>query len=286
MILAEIIPSIIEVVKNLTGELILLLILFILRIIGIDLFIKITIVFNYLRLIVYKIIFNKKIIFIYTDADDNGNSTHSLSIHLEKSLQDEKIKCIVLKNSEDIINWPLVNKFVKSVIIILTDVVPLSSIKKKRDKIQDNLIKFALNGGILILGHDVLYRRSKNILLQKFCNVTLTKFFRSDNKNVVYTKNINIDNRISTNKILLKNLPDTLSLDDREYVTGDWSNTTEYIYTTNDEKKIPLVTRQELGKGVVFWINSGDHTENGPPPSIEKPSKDLIILLDRLNRYA
>lgn len=278
-------PSIGEFVKMFSGELLLLAALFFLRLIGIDIFIKAIKAYNFARLLVLKYIYRRLVVVVYTDAHDNGNSTISLCSRIASELKNVKAKPIPLKASEDLQTWPMFPSLISAIVVILTDVTPLSSNKPKREKIQNSMSKYATDGGILVLGHDVLYRRSRNGILQQLCGVTLNKFFRYENR-VKYRRNeALIKNRVTTNTALLNNLPDTLELDDRECVTGDWAEHVEYLYVSNDAKQIPLVTRQEIGDGVVFWVNSGDHTEEGPPPSLAKPADDLVNLLSIIIRF-
>lgn len=285
MSVLDYLPSIGEFLKMFSGELLLLAALFVLRIIGIDTFIKAIKIYNFFSLSILKYIFRRSVLIVYTDANDNGNSTISLCSRITSALNDVKAKTIPLKASEDLLKWPMLPSLLSSIVVILTDVTSLSSNKSKREKIQNSMSKYAIHGGILVLGHDVLYRRSRNDILSKLCGVTLTKFFPYEDC-VKYIKNKTlIQDRTTTNSTLMESLPDTLELDDRECVTGEWGSHIEYLYVSNDAKQIPLVTRQEVGNGVVFWINSGDHTENGPPPSLAKPADDLVNLLTVIIRF-
>ena len=278
-------PSIGEFAKMFSGELLLLAALFVLRLIGIDIFIKAIKIYNYFRLLFLKYLFKRSVVIVYTDANDNGNSTVSLCSRISSELSNINLKVIPLKGSEDLLTWPMIPSLLSVIMVILTDVSSLSSNKSKREKIQKSMCKYTTGGGVLILGHDVLYRRSRNDILEKMCGVTLTKFFQYNNC-VKYRKNETlINSRVTTNDKLIKNLPDTLELDDRECVTGEWAEHVEYLYVSNDEMQIPLVTRQEIGAGVVFWINSGDHTKEGPPPSLAKPADDLVNLLSIIIRF-
>lgn len=89
---------------------------------------------------------------------------------------------------------------------------------------KEDLLEFARSGGVLILGHDVLYRRTKNKILTKAMSCELTKFERRDKKLgpsdtktiensegwVCYKKNSNIKN---------SKLPDNFMFKDNEVVT-------------------------------------------------------------------
>lgn len=286
MTFLEYLPSLNESIEQIYGELILFASLFFLRLIGIDVFIKIIKSLNFFRMLILRFILNKSIILIYIDANDNGNSTSSLCSKLELSLRDKKVKTIALKSSEDFLSWSMWPSLISSIIVILTDVTPFSSNNKKRIRIQEKMSNYASSGGILVLGHDVLYRRTRNDILEKLSGVTLTEFHKYE-KGVKYKKNTSKANkRITNNSELLKHLPDTLLLNDGECVTGEWRPHVEFLYLSDDPEQIPLVTRQEIGNGVVVWINSGDHTEKGPPVSIAQPEKDLILLLNVIFCYA
>jgi hypothetical protein len=87
---------------------------------------------------------------------------------------------------------------------------------------------------------------------------------------------------VSSNLPLLDKLQNNFTLDDGEYLIGDWASGVEFIYLFEGKRNFPLVTRREVGKGLVYWINSGDHTEKGPAKSLSRPDTHLVKLVSNL----
>lgn len=281
MNLSELIPSASDYLSAISGEIATITTLFILRLLGVDLFPRTILIFNYIRSFIWKNIYKKSIILVYTDADDRGNSLLSLCTKIKNKANDKNLKILNIDNPENFSSWPT-NNLIDTIIVLITDVSTLSSNPQKRDTIQNKFTSYVKHGGTLILGHDILYRRSKNEILQDFCNVVLTKFIRCEEP-ITYIKNTaQQEIRTTKNTKLLDNLPESLELDDREIVVGMWGEHVEYIYVSATDPSIPLVTRQEIGNGVVFWLNSGDHTEEGPPPSLAGPADEFVVLITSL----
>lgn len=220
--------------------------------------------------------FPEKHVYIYTDCDNNYNVTKDIVKELQKYSQ-YHIESV--DNAEDLQWVPRHQCITQAIIVIITDVSQLSSTEKTRDKIQNDLLEFARNGGILIFGHDVLYRRTKNKILTNAIKCKLTIFERRD-KNicpsdretidnsdgwVYYKKNPNINN---------SDLPETFRLRDNEVITSD-----DWAKQINNGSIIPIYTEEKTGyvlvakkiysDGCIFWINSGDHTDDDPPDSLK-----------------
>ena len=282
--LKEVVDIIVQFLRNVVGtEIILLSILFGLRLIGIDLYFKTWWYIHLLYIYLLKIR-GRKIVFVYTDCDDQFITTRNLATNLKRSINDKSFKVLPIEEPASLLTWPLIKTITKAVIVIITDVSILSTNKKRRELVQRKLFKFVQSGGILVLGHDVLYRRTKNEILQRLAGCKLTCFRRQED--ITYKKNNSLNTpRTSSNQSLLDHLPDSFTLADREYVVGTWREGVEFIYTHSDDKNIPLVTRRVVQEGAVFWINSGDHTEDGPPRPITKPSKDLLDLLSKIIKH-
>lgn len=287
--LKDILESVVDFLVNTLGaEILLLSFLFFLRLLGIDLYYKIWSLVH-LAYLSFLAIQGRKVIFLYTDCDDQFTTTKNLASRIEKCLnleknQAERAKVIPLEEPASLLIWPLVHSAISSIIIIITDVTPLSTNKIRRRKIQEKLLTFTQTGGILVLGHDVIYRRTRNEILEKLAGCKLTGFIRQEE--ISYVKNTNKNSkRISDNKILLEHLPDSFSLSDREYVVGNWREGVEFLYTHSENQDIPLVTRRVVQKGAAFWINSGDHVDHGPPRSVSRPSEALVFLLSQIIAY-
>ena len=286
--LTKYLPSDIEFISQFIGEIALLAVLFVLRLIGIDFFIKFLRLYHYLAMVVTYVVSRRKFILLYTDADDQGASTYRLLQQLQLAQRDRKVRLVALKSPEDILKWPLSARFVDAVTLLISDVSPLSTNARTRDLIQHKLVKFVHNGGLLILGHDALYRRSRNHILQQLYGVTLTQFDPRKGQKVCYQKNTDPERSCAVSA-LLTGLPEQFELDDGEVVTGQWPVCTEFLYVapaTANFPEVPLVTVQRIQQGHAIWLNSGDHSPDGPPHSIGKPDPLFVTLLDGLLRHA
>lgn len=281
-------PSDIEFISQFIGEIALLALLFVLRLVGIDFFIKFLRFYHYVAMVANYVFSRRKFILLYTDADDQGASTYRLTQQLQITQQDRKVRLVALKSPEDILKWPLKARFVDAVTLLISDVSPLSTNARTRDLIQQRLVNFVHHGGLLILGHDALYRRSRNHILQKLYGVTLTEFNARKGQKVCYQKNTDPE-RSCVVSDLLTGLPEQFELDDGEVVTGLWPNCTEFLFVapaTDSFPEVPLVTLQRIQQGYAIWLNSGDHSPDGPPHSIGKPDPLFVTLLDGLLRHA
>lgn len=286
--LTQYLPSDIEFISIFLGEIALLAVLFVLRLIGIDFFIKFLRLYHYLAMVSSYVLSRRKFVLLYTDADDQGASTYRLVQQLQVTQQDRKVRLVALKSPEDILKWPLSGRFVDAVALLISDVSPLSTNAKTRDLIQQKLVNYVHNGGLLILGHDALYRRSRNHILQQLYGVTLTQFDPRKGQKVCYQKNKDPE-RACAMSALLTELPEQFELDDGEVVTGQWPVCTEFLFVapaTTNFPEVPLVTIQRIQQGYAVWLNSGDHSPEGPPHSIGKPDPLFVKLLDGLLRHS
>jgi hypothetical protein len=91
--------------------------------------------------------------------------------------------------------------------------------------------------------------------------------------------------RKSENIELLDSLPNSFVLHDGEYVYGEWSEDVEFLYTLSDDTSVPLATRQKCGKGTIFWVNTGDHTDKGPPTSLSNPADEFVEMVSNMVFY-
>lgn len=266
-----------------------IIVIFLLRIIGIDIGVKFFKFINFFKKTIFSI-FGFKEILLYTDCSDYRTTTLSLAYQLKIKLKKNKLFITPIINPEHLLRTPLLKWQVHAIIIILTDVGTLSSDKRKRDKIQKNIISFCHKGGLVILGHDVLYRRSKNEMLQKLAGCKLIHFMKTQ-KALIYKRNDDIAINRKTKSIdLLSNIPSKIYIDDGECVYGEWADDVEYIYISDNvdrmKTKYPVVTRRTAGMGVVCWLNSADHTDKGPPKPIAEPKEEFIQILVGLLLYS
>jgi hypothetical protein len=186
----------------------------------------------------------------------------------------------VLASGESFLSRPLHPRIVRAALILITDVTKLSSNNKKADIIERRLETYCAKGGTLILGHDVLYRRTRNEKLQQIAGGKIVDFEKM-NGPVRYIK-LSAGARASGNAELVRELPNSLDLQDREFLIGKWDNDVEYLYHLDGNPDVALVTRRCYKKGVVHWINSGDHDDKSLPPSLAQPESDLVKLLGLL----
>ena len=158
---------------------------------------------------------------------------------------------------------------VESIIFIVTDCTKFSNNEHANKRINKTLVDYVRNGGRLICTHDVIYRRTRNELLQEMFGCKITHFREADG--VIYEKTE--DCKECGN---FASLPDQYTLHDAELCWGELAYDAEVYFRTPDGK--PLVFSREYGKGVCIYLHSGDYKFN-PPPSIGKPEKEFVDLL-------
>ena len=259
--------------------------IFIFRAFNIDLYVKVKLLFNRLRFRISWLVLKRNYIYFFIDADSQDIAKTGLWHKIKSTLR--RTKMVTISNPEEILSLPFSTSYVKAVIVLVTDVMPLSSDPKKRRKIQTLMRQYVNDGGLLILGHDVIYRRARNNILQSLAGGRLIKFERMDGKEVQY--------RLNRNSIPGKTVPfdltgfnEAFGLRDREVVHGRWEADVKFLYVfdhqtqENYSEVIPLVTYRSCGNGAVFWINSGDTTEEGLPRSILEPQPEFASLLSNI----
>lgn len=215
----------------------------------------------------------QKIVLLCTDCHDEGATTSTLvkRLNADKTLAASRLKVRGLDNFETLVRWPF-SRQIHSIIILSTDVTPLSVDDKRRKRLEKRLARYAIRGGRLILGHDVLYRRARNDNLQQLVGGRVWGFDFSDTGKIDYCWN-------PDSGVDIGELPRAFSLSDGELLRGRWAADVEAVFVSRSEPDVPLVTRREVGKGLTFWLNSGDHTETGPPRSIAQPEPIFVQLL-------
>lgn len=221
-------------------------------------------------------------ILVYTDCDDELHTAKALAAGLEERINttDRQVRVTVVRDGVDLARWPYPADGVIAILILLTDVTQLSVNPRERGRVQRRLIRYVHRGGCLILGHDVIYRRSRNERLQRIAGGSLDDFYREDGP-TAYVK-VDSGPRVTSNRRLLEALPDSIELGDNEVIIGQWDADVEYLYRWEKDPDIPLVTRRPVGRGRVFWINSGDTSAKGPPRSLARPEPSLVQLLVNL----
>ena len=138
----------------------------------------------------------------------------------------------------------------------------------------------------MIGSHDIIYRRTKNYLLQDLFGCRITSFHMFPGATEY---KLNPDSRFVKRHGEVAWAP-SLDLLDGEVVTGDWAPEVDVLYSWANKPddcwpgraSVPLVTRKAVGGGAACWINSGDTGPNGGPASIRNPQPELISLLGEL----
>jgi hypothetical protein len=273
-----------NIVDEILVNLLAVFIVFIARLFGLDVFTRTIRLSRRLPIAIRKLN-GKETVVLFTDCDDELHTTRALAVGVETALKSSGIraKVMVMHDGLDLLRCPLTTPPVIGVVLLLTDVTQLSSYPRDRAGLQDRLVKYAHRGGCLILGHDVIYRRSRNERLQKLAGCVLDNFKRME-ESVKYKK-VSAAPRATTDTKLLSELPDSLELTDNEIVIGNWMDDVEYLYHWQDDEAVPLVTRRTVGAGRVYWVNSGDTNISGPPRSLARPESDFVNLLATLIRH-
>lgn len=156
---------------------------------------------------------------------------------------------------------------IDSIVMIVTDCTKFSNIELAIKRINQKLVNYVRNGGRLICTHDVIYRRTRNELLQEMYGCKITHFKAAEG--VEYKKTEDCEGKFTS-------LPDEFVLHDCEICWGNLEYDVEVHFETPDG--IPLVFSREYGNGVCIYLHPGDYKFN-PPPSIGKPEKEFVDLL-------
>lgn len=263
---------------SLTSNFIVLAVTFLMRQVGFDVFSKLKYTKNFCIASI-RSLGGLKTILVYADPDDDGVTLRGLRVSLEN--ENSSLVVQTFENPEKILEWPRSTHLIHGVVLFITDVTPLSSDEAKRDEIQNFVKEHVMSGGTAVLGHDVLYRRSRNKILQKLAGCKATRFAKPEDGTLEYKKLDDPDHGRFFDASFLKDLPDTFEFADREYVTGEWMSDVKYLYVYNDEPDVPLVTVRTCGDGHLYWFNTGDHNEHGPPQPLSDPDPTLITLLSQ-----
>lgn len=164
---------------------------------------------------------------------------------------------------------------VDAIVLIVTDCTKFSNNELAIRRINQTLEDYVRQGGKLICTHDVIYRRTRNDLLQEMYGCKITHF--KEATDVTYVKSEDCrENGLFTS------LPETFMLHDAEICWGNLAYDVDVHFETPDG--IPLVFSREYGSGVCIYLHSGDYKFD-PPPSIGKPQKEFIDLLREAIHY-
>lgn len=158
---------------------------------------------------------------------------------------------------------------IESIVLLDTDVTKLANNDFAIKRINDTLYSFVCNGGHLIATHDIIYRRTRNVELQKLFGCQITNFRQM--KEVCYQKTSQC-----LDSGLFKDIPETFILHDDEICWGEIAPDVDVFFETPDG--IPLVFGRECGDGSCIYMNPGDF-KNTPSRSIMRPEPEFIQLL-------
>ena len=205
----------------------------------------------------------------------------SYSRHLIRKLQsiDPNLEFHILDNLTEILNG--IDIFQYSIILIqVTDVSKFSASEDERNRIGEALEEYVDCGNKLIVSHDVIYRRTRNEILQDMYHYKINNFARENS--VKYTKT-SYCKRVNA----FSSLQSIFHLQDGELCWGDISqlqdkkiffDTTLTDPQTGKRIRIPLVFGKIYGEGQLPWFNTGDTYDDPPIPIIEL-NEDFVKLL-------
>jgi hypothetical protein len=273
---------------HVTGEVLInlaaVLIVFITRLLGFDILSRMIRFGRRIAALTRRVV-GVRTVLLYTDCDDELHTSRTLARHIESATSDYglRVRVKVALNGADLMRRPISGPGLHAVILLVTDVTQFTSKRRDNDRFQNGLARYAHGGGCLILGHDVVYRRSRNKRLQELAGCSLDRYARPNNRVVHYVR-VDYGDRMSADKELLRALPQVMALGDNEVVIGSWKADVEYLYHWQDDETVPLVTRRTVGNGKVYWLNSGDSNASGPPRALAKPDEQFIELLGALIR--
>ncbi len=238
--------------------------------------------FRYLWLALRHVFNRAGVVLLYADLFDEA-AAKRLGDALNSSSKTSPYDVTVLNDSEAFLRWPLSSRSIQAVIVLITDVTKLGSSREEIDRVQNQLIAFCNAGGILILGHDALYRRAGNAKLQQLAGSTIVSY-QLLTASLDYTKSTGGN---AASGEWFNALPATLKLDDGELlIPKDWPNDVKWVYqATNGGQTAPTVVMRRREKGVLFWINSGDKSNDETPKSIVTPEANFVTLLNALIHY-
>lgn len=165
---------------------------------------------------------------------------------------------------------------IDTIVFIVTDCTKFSNNDPTIERINQTLVDYVRKGGRLVCTHDVIYRRTRNELLQEMYGCKITHFREADDVTYVKTEDCKDNERFTS-------LGDQFALHDAELCWGNLAYDVEVHFETPDG--IPLVFSREYGNGVCIYLHSGDYKFN-PPPSIGKPEREFVDLLRESIRFA
>jgi len=229
---------------------------------------------------IYLFLLRKKYIIIWND--------HHIEISKKiiNCLYDKGIsyKLIAIKEPDALLMYPLTPKCVHEIIFMVTDVTKLSELESKRILIQERILSYVEEGGILFGTHDLIYRRCRNNILQKAYGCEIYDFTR-------LTEPIKAQMIENMEHPILKDVDKNLEFEDGEVCYGDWGSDTIILIETVrkfknwNNRKVPLLTIRSYGRnGILIWLNSADKTDV-VAKSLAEPYGNIVKLIYNSIKY-
>lgn len=252
----------------------------------------------------------RKRIYVYVDCEKTINSDTKKEINVMKDIAEElqnlctKYQIESINNPKELLQVPRHQSTTFAIILLLMDVSVLHCDELMREKIQNNFLEFARKGGILILGHDTLWRRTKN---KKFVEAMFeVTAFEARNKKKDPSKTLSIENsdgwvhykrnpELNLEELDLpgsKTLPKNFIMRDNEVeiVTNEdftkkgYSGDLIKIYIEDKTGHI-LVAKKKYSRGWIFWINSGDSCPHNITYSQSGSESKKVLTIAQLIKY-
>jgi Trehalose utilisation len=225
---------------------------------------------------IYSVMTGKRFVLVW--IDDDRNYSHKLIRRLRDQEGDE-LNFHAIKRPQSVLYYPLSPARTACIVLLDTDVSKLADEPETTGLIEDRLRAFVTGGGGLIGSHDLIYRRTRNEVLQSIFGCQLDQYVTHGEQPVKYR--INPEH---ANHPLAADLPRDFELDDGEVCWGKWLPDTTAVFRTSDENSRPLVVCREYLEGRVVWLNSGDRTDC-LCASIALPEEPFVTLLRNALRW-
>ena len=205
-------------------------------------------------------------IFFWSDLEEDDCLDLRSSLNLEQEYQVD-----ILKDPLDILRKEVDGNLPETIVLANTDVTKLANNPKAIENINRYLCEFVRNGGRLVCLHDMIYRRTKNVELQRLYGATIINFERREEVEYVKT-----DECVRTGRFA--NLPERFVLHDGEASAIDSIPPGAKVLFKDGSTGKPLVFARKRGRGTCVWLNTGETTESAPA-TITNPDPEFLELI-------
>lgn len=200
--------------------------------------------------------------------------TKKLVTHIYKSINSD---IIYLSEGHDLLSYELKSENIAAIVLLITDVTKLSENDNIRNEINDKIVNYVENGGLVVATSDVMFRRTSNEGLQLLFGCVIDNYKRhNEGQPVKYLKT-----DACRNLDCFNDLPDEFELSEGVVNWGNWKQGSVCLFETAEEysgERRPLVIIKKSGKGTCLWLNGGEYRDY-PPKSIALPEKPLVELI-------